>query len=76
MSDRTRQARWMMLLVMGAVVIWGLFHTVGALRGGGGTGVNPWRGLIVAGSFAGFLGMWAVALWARERKLDKKRDGR
>ncbi len=57
--DAERIIRWIML----GIVIWGLFHAVGAWR----LNHDPRRMLVVLGCVAAFLGFWLVMLasWRR-----------
>ena len=46
--------------IMGAVLLWGGYLAIGAMRAPGNHGL--WRGLIVFGCTLAFLGLWAIAL--------------
>ncbi len=56
--------RLILALVMGGVVVWGVYLAVGAYR----ANFNPWAGAIVIGAFALFLGWWLLLLRARGRR--------
>lgn len=59
--DAARIIRW----IMAGIVVWGLFHAVGAWR----LNHDPRRLLMVLGCVAAFLGFWLVMLasWRRAR---------
>lgn len=60
-QDRARIIRW----VVAGIVVWGIFHAIGAWR----LNHDPRRMLVVLGCVAAFLGFWAVMLasWRRAR---------
>jgi hypothetical protein len=62
---------WLPLAVLGvALVLWAGMLALGAfLQMGADQPHHDWRrALIVAGCMAGFLGVWALALWMRSRR--------
>jgi len=59
--DNSISPRLMVGLIIGGLLIWGLYHAVGAFRHGLG------GGLIVVASFALFVGFWGVLLAWRKR---------
>jgi hypothetical protein len=56
--------RWVLALVMGGVVLWGIYVAIGAYR----YNPNPWRAVIVLACTGTFLGVWLLLLWARARR--------
>ena len=52
--------------IMVAVLVWGGYLALGALRAGGNHAA--WRGLIVLACTLAFLGLWWVALAVRQRR--------
>ncbi len=63
------------LLIMGGVLAWGLFHAVGAYLNFRWNS-NPWRFVMVLGCTLGFLGFWGVMLAARNARLRKEKTRR
>lgn len=55
--------RLILTLIMGGMVAWGAYVAIGAYL----YNMNPWRGLIVMGCVALFLGFWLVLLWVQSR---------
>ena len=68
MNAPAASTRWLLLLIMLALIGWGLLHAMGAAWGARPLGQNPWRGLIVLACFAAFLGVWGIALALRARR--------
>ena len=66
--------------ILAAVVIgltaWGLFHTVGAYQGAEPGDRNIFRSLVVASTFALFMGFWGLMLWLRSARLHQKKQDR
>lgn len=60
-ADTVRIIRWVAL----AILVWGMFHAIGAWRLNG----NPLRAVVVMGCVLGFLGFWLAMLAARQRRL-------
>jgi protein-S-isoprenylcysteine O-methyltransferase Ste14 len=61
------------LLIMAAVLAWGVFHAIGAYR----LNHNPLRIVVVLGCVLAFLGFWAAMLASRSARLrrdDKPSD--
>jgi uncharacterized membrane protein HdeD (DUF308 family) len=56
--------RGIVALIAAALLAWGLLHAVGAVQLNG----NPWRGVVVLGCVALFLGSWLMLLWNRGRR--------
>jgi hypothetical protein len=54
--------------IMSALVVWGLFHAVGAWT----LNHDARRPLIVLACVAAFLGFWLALLAARRRRLDRE----
>jgi hypothetical protein len=54
-------------LIMGALVLWAAYLAIGAYR----YNLNPWRGVLVAGSMAVFLGFWLLMLWTQRPKTPR-----
>ena len=54
--------------IMGGLVIWGLFHAVGAWT----LNHDVRRPLIVLACVAAFLGFWLVMLSSRRRRLERE----
>ena len=52
--------------IMGGLLVWGLFHAVGAWT----LNHDARRPLVVIGCVAAFLGFWLAMLAARRRRLD------
>jgi hypothetical protein len=59
-------AERILALIMGGLLIWGLFHAVGAWT----LNHDPRRPLVVIACVAAFLGFWLALLAARRRRLD------
>ena len=59
-------AERILVWIMMALVVWGLFHAVGAWT----LNHDPRRPLIVLACVAAFLGFWLALLAARRRRLD------
>jgi type VI protein secretion system component VasK len=57
--------------IMAAIVVWGLFHAVGAWM----LNHDARRPLIVIACVAAFLGFWLAMLAARRRRLAHLQDG-
>jgi hypothetical protein len=55
------------LWIMLAVLIWGLYHAVGAYL----LNHNPWRGVMVMGCSLAFLAFWGIMLNARRTRLER-----
>jgi hypothetical protein len=53
--------------IMVALLVWGGYLAIGAVRFGG--SLAAWRGLIVLVSTLGFLGLWWLALTYRHRQV-------
>lgn len=70
MPDRRRYepAQGLIVLVVAALVGWGLYHAVGAYR----LNHDLRRSLVVIGSMALFLGLWLVLLASRRRRLERR----
>jgi hypothetical protein len=49
---------------MGGLALWSIYVAVGAYQ----YNYNPWRIVVILGCTALFLGMWALALWNRNRR--------
>jgi len=60
-AERSVSPRLLVSLIIAGVAVWGLYHVVGASRWGIG------RGIVVAVSFALFLGLWGVLLAWRKK---------
>ena len=74
MKDDVPEARpinWT-LWIMLAVLAWGFYLAVGALRAPG--NLQSLRGLIIFGCTVAFLGFWWVALVLRRRRLGAEAD--
>jgi RsiW-degrading membrane proteinase PrsW (M82 family) len=61
--DRFRIIRW----VVTGIVVWGIFHAIGAWR----LNHNPLRAVVVLACVAGFIGFWMTMLAVRQRRLSK-----
>jgi protein-S-isoprenylcysteine O-methyltransferase Ste14 len=66
-----KQAHVMLLIVV-AVLAWGVFHAVGAFT----LNHNPWRAVMVVGCVAAFLGFWGAMLAARRARLRREGQSR
>ena len=64
MPHDARHGRNLLIWVILAVVAWGAYHVAGAYF----YDRNPWRSLVVAGSFALFLGLWLLLLGLRRKR--------
>lgn len=62
-----RQARVLLLGVIGSVAVWGLYLSIGAWQGDRTRSPDLVRGLFVAVCFAGFLGLWLIGLRLKAR---------
>jgi predicted Na+-dependent transporter len=60
------------LLIMGAVLAWGIFHAIGAYT----FNHNPMRLVMVMACVIGFLGFWGAMLAARQARLKRGRPRR
>jgi CHASE2 domain-containing sensor protein len=58
--------RW----IMAALVVWGVFHAVGAWT----LNHDPRRALVVLACMAAFLGFWAALLGRRRGRLSRAAD--
>jgi hypothetical protein len=65
MGAHMKSSRWGLAGIMLAVLAWGTWLAIGAVRYNG----DLWRGVIVLGSVAIFLGGWLLLLAARHRSL-------
>jgi len=63
---------WVILLIVVAVLAWGVFHAVGAYT----LNHNPWRAVMVVGCVAAFLGFWGAMLTARRARLRREGQSR
>jgi protein-S-isoprenylcysteine O-methyltransferase Ste14 len=63
-DDPNRGTKYVLSAIMAGLVVWGVFHAVGAFR----YNYNPWRGVIVLGCVAVFLGWWLILLNVRSRR--------
>ena len=68
MTEPQINARKMMAWILAGLVIWGGLHAAGAVL----YNYNPWRGIVVLASFAGFIGFWLAAISARERRISRR----
>jgi protein-S-isoprenylcysteine O-methyltransferase Ste14 len=59
-----------MLLIVVAVLAWGVFHAVGAYS----LNHNPWRAAMVMGCVIGFLCFWGAMLAARRARLRREAE--
>ncbi len=64
-ADRFRIIRW----VVAGIVLWGVFHAIGAWR----FNHNPLRAVVVLVCVAAFLGFWMTMLAVRQRRLSQRR---
>ena len=62
-QDRARIIRW----VVAGIVVWGIFHAIGAWR----FNHNPLRAVVVLACVAAFVGFWMTMLAVRQRRLSK-----
>ena len=62
-NDRARIIRW----VVAGIVVWGVFHAIGAWR----FNHNPLRAVVVLACVAAFVGFWMTMLAVRQRRLSK-----
>ena len=62
--------------VVTGLAAWGLFHTVGAYQGAEPGDVDIRRSLVVAVSFALFMGFWGLMLWLRSARLKREQQSR
>jgi hypothetical protein len=60
-----KSSRWALAGIMLAVLAWGTWLAIGAVR----FNDNPWRGVVVFGSVAMFLGVWLLLLAQRHRSI-------
>ena len=75
MPDTTQQNRMILGLIMGGVLLWGLYLSVGAYLAASKQNFDPLRALIVMACVSGFLGFWAMMLlirgWRRSRHKEE-----
>jgi hypothetical protein len=64
-ASRFRIIRW----VVAGIVLWGVFHAIGAWR----FNHNPLRAVVVLVCVAAFLGFWMTMLAVRQRRLSQRR---
>lgn len=64
-AGRFRIIRW----VVGGIVLWGVFHAIGAWR----FNHNPLRAVVVLVCVAAFVGFWMTMLAVRQRRLSQRR---
>jgi len=64
-AGRFRIIRW----VVAGIVLWGVFHAIGAWR----FNHNPLRAVVVLVCVAAFLGFWMTMLAVRQRRLSQRR---
>jgi hypothetical protein len=62
--------RWIIPAIAAAVLVWGVFHAVGAYRLNG----NPWRPVMVLVCVAAYLGFWGLMLASRRARLRREAD--
>ncbi len=70
MQTSIAQSRWLIAAIMAAVLAWGVFHALGAVRLNG----NPWRAVVVLACSMGFIGFWWLMLAARRRRISGGRQ--
>lgn len=63
------QPRHVLYLIMAAVLVWGVFHAIGAYL----LNYNPWRPAMVILSTLAFLGFWLWLLRGSSRRGDSIR---
>jgi len=61
-------ANRVILLIAVVVAAWGVYHAVGAYL----FNHNPWRGVVVLGCVAAYLGFWSLMLSARRARLERQ----
>jgi len=67
-----RLPRRIIQAIMVALLVWGGYLAIGAVRAGG---PRPaLRGLVVLGCSLFFLGFWLIALAVRQRRLNRQRQ--
>ena len=64
-----KNQKTILVTVVIGLAAWGIFHTVGAYQGAEPDDVDIRRSLVVAVSFALFMGFWGLMLWLRSAKL-------
>jgi hypothetical protein len=64
-AGRFRIIRW----VVAGIVLWGVFHAIGAWR----FNHNPLRAVVVLVCVAAFVGFWMTMLAVRQRRLSQRR---
>ncbi|TWU29968.1 hypothetical protein [Bythopirellula polymerisocia] len=67
--------RWLpLILIAGALAVWGLLLAWGAYQApaGGNPGHDRRKLWVVAATTGGFLGLWALALWMGRGRMRKK----
>jgi len=70
MTETDIAPRNMVRLIMGAVLVWGVFLAVGAYR----FNHNPARPAMVMACVLGFLGFWGLLLRTRRRRTKDNGD--
>ena len=68
MSDSSPAARLILRFVILAIVIWGLYLTIGAVL------LRPARAAVLGGCFAGFLGFWWIMFKMRTRRVAREQQ--
>ena len=63
-SDSLPQSRNLIVVIMLALVAWGVFHAVGAWR----LNYDPRRAAVVLACTAVFIGFWLVMLWTQRKR--------
>ena len=65
------KSRPFILIIMAAVLIWGIVLAIGAYRNFPHNS-NPWRFAVVLGCVVAFLGFWGIMLAQRNARLRKQ----
>ena len=71
-----KNQKTILVTIVIGLAAWGIFHTVGAYRGAEPDDVDIRRSLVVAVSFALFMGFWGLMLWLRSVRLHQERQER
>ncbi len=70
-SEITPAMRRTIGLIIVGVIVWGVYHAIGAAGGTKELAANPWRGVVVAAFVAAFVLWWWWLLSLRQRKSQK-----
>ena len=74
--EQKQPLRRVVPVILVGLVAWATLQVLGASRGAPSTGDNYVRGIVVAVSFAVFIGIWLVLLFSLKRRMAKQEANR